>query len=258
MKKIFISIPVLAGLFFYIACSPKKPAVFEQKSGIYFGATTDSLLYSFAKYPKRMTDTLHIPVKMLGDAPSTDKTFNIETVNVTGKAAVAGVHFKLLNPYTMPAGQLATTIPVVVYRTPDMDTTVFSFKLQLQANEDFETGMTTKSTYLVNVAYLQKPANWGTSTGLVWWAGNKSNFGTWTRTKYKLILDALYDPEHDTTVTEFPFGTGTNALPIGALYLQTVKNYIRINYPANYGGTGNILTDPDASNLPVQVGAANY
>jgi hypothetical protein len=62
----------------------------------------------------------------------------------------------------------------------------------------------------------------------------------------------------DTTVSEFPYGTGTNAQPIAAQYLQIVKNYIKLNYPANYGNPGAILTDPDASNQVIQVGVANY
>ena len=258
MKKLIISISALAGLFFYTACSPKKPAVFEQKTGIYFGAATDSLTYSFAKFPKRLSDTLKIPVKVLGDAASTDKTFSIEAATGNGITAIEGVHYKLLNPYSMPAGQLATTIPVVIYRTPGMDTTIFSFKLQLKASDDFETGMTTKSAYLVKLAFLQRPANWGTLSGLDW-AGHKNEFGTWTKTKYQLILNALYDPVHDTTVTEFPYSSSPTQIPdIARQYLQIVKNYIRINYPVNNGGTGASLTDPDANNQLIQVGPANY
>ena len=265
MKKLIIAIAALAGIGLYTACSPKKPALFEQKNGIYFGTTTDSLTYSFAKYPKRMVDTLRIPVKVLGDPPSTGKSFLVESATGDGLTAKEGVHYKLLNPYTIPAGQVATTIPVVIYRTPDMDTTVFPFKLQLQASDDFETHMVTKSAYLVKLGYLQKPSNWGTIGGIDW-AGYTTNFGTWTRTKYKLILDALYDPVNDTTVTEFPYQR-TGFPPAASLYLQIVRNYIRVNYPGNYStptlGIGVTLRDPDVklsdgSNPVIQVGSSNY
>jgi len=245
MKKIVISIAALAGIWFYTACSPKKPGLFEQKNGIYFGAASDSLTYSFAKYPKRLTDTLRIPVKVLGDAPSSDKTFSMETATDAGLTGIEGVHYKLLNPYTMPAGQVVTTAPVVIYRTPTMDTAIFSFKIQLKANEDFETGIITKSAYLIKLSYLQKPSYWGNGKD---WPSLLTNFGTWTRAKYKVILDALYDPINDSTVTEFEFPRSGTPSPISVIYLQTVKNYIRTNYPGNVStpvGIGNTLRDPD-------------
>ena len=115
----------------------------------------------------------------------------------------------------------------------------------------------------IKTAYLQKPPTWGEPTGFPW-AGYINNFGTWTRTKYKVILDALYDPVGDTTITEFPLGTrAVNQFPpVYTQYLQIVKNYIRTNYPGNYStpiGIGATLRDPDMPNNPViQVGPANY
>ncbi|MOA44232.1 hypothetical protein D3C78_1664710 [compost metagenome] len=95
----------------------------------------------------------------------------------------------------------------------------------------------------------------GNKTGQ--FAGYKDNFGTWTKTKYKLILDALYDPKTGTTVTEFP---GSRFLPpvLYNQYVAIVRNYIKANYPGNYGGSGATLLDPDNNNMPVQVGPANY
>jgi len=109
------------------------------------------------------------------------------------------------------------------------------------------------------VGYLQKPPTWGEIGGSQW-AGYSSNFGTWTKTKYKVILDALYDPTSDTTVSEFP--ANRFAAPAVYLqYLQLVKNYIRTKYPGNYStplGVGPTLRDPDANNAVIQVGPANY
>jgi hypothetical protein len=84
--------------------------------------------------------------------------------------------------------------------------------------------------------------------------------GTWTKTKYKLILEALYDKASDTTVSEFPSSRfGSPAIYIQ--YLQLTKNYIRTKYPGNYStpvGIGATLRDPDAGNAVIQVGPANY
>ena len=259
MKKLIISLTALAGIIYYTACSPKKPAVFEQATGVYLNTASDSLIYSFAKYPHRTIDTLRIPVKLLGDAATTDRTINIQLANEPNLTAIEGVHFKLLPPFIMPAGQFATTIPIVIYRTKDLDSTPVTFKLQLQANEDFEIGIPKKTTCLVKLGYLQKPASWG-ETGGSQYAGFSGNYGTWTKTKYKLILDALYDPVYDTTVSDFPY-LRTGFPLVYNQYMQIVKNYIRTNYPGNIStpvGVGAMLLDPDAGNKPVQVGPSNY
>ena len=109
------------------------------------------------------------------------------------------------------------------------------------------------------MGYLQKPSTWGEYTGFQW-AGNQDEFGTWTKTKYKLILDALYDPVSDTTVTEFPY-LKSGAPVIYIQYLQLVRNYIRTNYPGNYSiprGIGATLRDPDNRDSVIQVGPSNY
>jgi hypothetical protein len=140
-----------------------------------------------------------------------------------------------------------------------MDSLTITFVLQLTANENFQSGISSKTSLKIKVGYLQKPPTWGEFGGTQW-AGYSGNFGTWTKTKYKVILDALYDPVSDTTVTEFPFSRfGPPAVYIQ--YLQLVKNYIRTNYPGNYStplGFGPTLRDPDAGNNVIQVGPANY
>jgi len=129
----------------------------------------------------------------------------------------------------------------------------------LKANENFVSGISAKTSLKIKVGYLQKPPTWGDLTGLQW-AGYSTNMGTWTKTKYKVVLEALYDPVSDTTVSEFPFSRfGPPAIYIQ--YLQLVKNYIRTKYPGNYStplGVGPTLRDPDANNNVIQVGPANY
>jgi hypothetical protein len=261
MKKVILSISVLAAVFFYVACTPEKPAVFEQADGIYFNAASDTLTYTFAKYPNRVKDTLWIPVRLLGNASQNDQPITIEKGAGADVTAMEGVHYKLMDTYTMPAGKFSTTLPVIVYRTPDLEAAAVSFKLELKANEHFALGITSKAGIKVNLGFLQKPTNWGDfggGSGL--WAGYSTNFGTWTKTKYKLILDALYDPVGDTTISEFPYPRFSPPA-ITFQYLQIVKNYLRTNYPGNFSvpvGTGPTLRDPDAGNLHILVGPANY
>jgi hypothetical protein len=259
MKKGIFYIIIFAAIIPFAGCKEDVPTVFAEPDGIYFSASSDSLYYTFAKYPNRVTDTIKVPVTVLGKPADKDRSITIEKVSEAGINATEGVHYKLLQPYTLPAGKVSTLLPIVVYRTGDMDSLLISFKLQLKGNENFISGISAKTALKIKVGYLQKPPTWGEFT-TTQWAGNSTKFGTWTKTKYKLILDALYDPVSDTTVTEFPYLLSA-APAIYAQYLQLVKNYIRTNYPGNYSiprGIGPTLRDPDFRDSVILVGNANY
>ena len=257
MKKGIFYIILLAAIL--PGCKEDVPTVFAEPDGIYFNAPADSMTYTFAKYPNRLSDTLKIPVTVLGSAAGTDRTISLEKLSGADINGTEGVHYKLLQPYTLPAGKVSTTLPVVIYRTGDMDSLSFSFKFQLKANENFISGISTKTSLKIKVGYLQKPPTWGDFNGQPW-AGYSDNFGTWTKTKYKVVLDALYDPVSDTTVSEFPFGKSQPPV-IYIQYLQLVKNYLRTKYPGNFSiprGIGATLRDPDYRDSVILVGKANY
>jgi len=237
--------------------------MYNSSDGIYFNAASDSIIYSFAKYPTRLVDTVYIPVSVLGKPAVQDREIAIAAVPGADANAVEGTHYKLLRPYKIPANSVTGQIPVVVFRTGDMDSVAATLNLQLKENASFSSGITAKTFIKIKVAYMQKPPTWGDLAGLPW-AGYSTNFGTWTKTKYKVILNALYSPASDTTVSEFPIGNHfAGQFPaVYTQYLQIVKNYIRTNYPGNYStplGVGATLRDPDLPNNPViQVGPANY
>jgi hypothetical protein len=256
MKKQIIYIVVLGFSVVFFACKPDAPALFNDADGVYFNTTADSMAYSFAKYPSRTVDTLKLPVSVLGSPAGTDREITIESLTGAGLDAKEGVHYKLLPPYKMPANQVATTVPVAVYRTGDLDSLSVTFKLAVKENKSFGLGITTRTSLRVKMGFLQKPSTWGEFGGSQW-AGNATNFGTWTKTKYKLILEALYDPVSDTTVTEFPY-LKTGAPAISLQYLQMARNYIRDKYPGNYTGVGATIRDPEANNALIVVGPANY
>jgi len=259
MKKGIFYIIIMAAVLPFGGCKEDVPTVFAEPDGIYFSAPADSMTYTFAKYPNRLTDTLKIPVTVLGKPAGTDRTISLEKLSGVDINGTEGVHYKLLQPYTIPAGKVSTMLPVVIYRTGDMDSLSINFKFQLKANENFVSGISAKTSLKIKVGYLQKPATWGDLTGIQW-AGYSTNMGTWTKTKYKVILDALYDPVSDTTISEFPY----NRLQPPAIYiqyLQLVKNYIRTKYPGNYSfprGIGATLRDPDYKDSVIQVGPSNY
>jgi len=240
-------------------CKEDVPTIFAEPDGIYFSAPADSMTYTFAKYPNRLSDTIKVPVTVLGKPADKDRTISLEKLSGVDINGTEGVHFKLLQPYAIPAGKVSTVLPVVIYRTGDMDSLSINFKFQLKANENFVSGISAKTSLKIKVGYLQKPPTWGDLTGLPW-AGYSTNMGTWTKTKYKVVLDALYDPVSDTTVSEFPY-TSFEQPVVYIQYLQLVKNYIRTKYPGNYSiprGIGATLRDPDYRDSVIQVGPSNY
>ena len=259
MKKEIIYIIILATIFPFAGCKEDVPTVFAEPDGIYFSAPADSMTYTFAKYPTRSSDTLKIPVTVLGKPAGTDRTISIEKLSGADLNGTEGIHYKLLQPYIIPAGKVSTTLPVVIYKTGDMDSLSFNFKFQLKANDNFVSGISAKTSLKIKVGFLQKPPTWGDLTGIQW-AGYSLNMGTWTRTKYKVVLDALYDPVSDTTISEFPYSRfGPPAIYIQ--YLQLVKNYLRTKYPGNFSfprGIGATLRDPDYKDSVIQVGPSNY
>jgi hypothetical protein len=261
MKK--WTVPVLFGavLLALTACEPDAPLLFEAPNAIYFNAAADSMFYTFAKYPNKIIDTVKVPVSVLGKPAAQDREIALVPLSGADANAVEGTHYKLLPPYKIPANSTTALIPVVVYRTPDMENEAATLRLELKENAHFELGFTAKSSIKIKVGYLQKPPTWGDYTGLPW-AGYNTNFGTWTKTKYKVILDALYDPVSDTTISEFPVGNRSSYPAAYNLYRQIVNNYIRTKYPGNYStpvGVGATLRDPDMPNNPlVLVGPANY
>lgn len=264
MKKKFIWCGLLAAAIFG-ACRPESPAMFSQQPTLYFGTpnlyvtgATSGTQFSFATYPHKTVDTLMVPVSLLGNTSSKDRQFTIATMDTSIANATEGVDYKLLNPYMLPANATSVNIPVVLYRSPALDSTAINFFLRTVSSKDFAPSNYSQSVYNIRVNYLQKPASWDfASSGVAGWAKYQTNFGSWTKTKYLLILNALYNSVSDTTTSTFPYNY-LQPPSVCTQYLQIVKNYILTNYPGNYSGTGPKLLDPDANNLPVQVGPANY
>jgi hypothetical protein len=260
MKKWAVFFLFSGVLSVFTACKPDAPLQYNSPDGVYFSASSDSVFYTFAKYPTRVVDTIMIPVSLMGKPSDAARQLSVVATADSGSQAVEGTHYKLLQPYAIPAKGVTTLMPVVVYRTGNLDSVTNSFILQLKANDKLGLAIDAKTSVKVKVAYLQMPPTWGTPAGTQW-AGYSANFGTWTKTKYKLILDALYSSAADTTISEFPY-TRFSYPTSYPQYLQIVRNYIRIKYPGNYStplGVGATLRDPDVLNNPVvQVGPANY
>ncbi len=263
---------IISTLLLVVACTKEDIVQFSEAPSVYFGVATKvgtpttSTTYSFAKRPTKTVDTLYIPISVSGAVSSKDRVVDVAVLDSTSAdtnfvKGVEGSDFKIIQPVTVPANTYNTTLKVVLYRSATLATKKINFFLKINPNADFELGITAQTKWQVRVSYIQKPDTWDyLSNGVAAWAAQNSKFGTWTTAKYKLILEALYNPVADSTVTEFPLSRYTTS-DLYNSYLQIVKNYILTKYPGNYStplGIGNSITDPDANNKYIQVGPANY
>ena len=268
MKNKFLLGGILIVLFVGAGCKPESPTPFSSPSSLYFGAPnvfslnyTSGTTFSFATYPHRTVDTFMVQVTLSGNPSPKDRSFSMATLDTTAANAVEGTDYLLLPSYTFPANATSVNIPVILNRTPILDSIALNFYLKIAPNKDFSASTNSQSVYHIQVTYLQKPSTWDNlPSGVTGWAGVKTNFGTWTKTKYLLILNALYNPVTDSSVASFPYYSAAGQYPpVFTQYLQMVKNYINVNYPGNNGGVGATLRDPDAPNdTTIKVGPADY
>src|SRR5690348_11532403 len=103
MRKEISTILFVTIMFVCAACSPEMPAVFKDADAIYFSAPADTIGYTFAKYPNRTSDTIKVPVSILGSPAPSDREIALEVLTGPDINAKEGIHYKLLSPYKMPA-----------------------------------------------------------------------------------------------------------------------------------------------------------
>jgi hypothetical protein len=268
MKKMFLLGGIMIVLLAGAGCKPESPTLFTSPASLYFGAPnvfslnyTSGTQFSFATYPHRTVDTFLVQITLSGTPSPKDRSFSVVPLDTTAANAVEGTDYLLQPSYTLPANAASVNIPVILYRTPILDSVATNFYLKVVPNKDFSASTNAQSVYNIQVTYLQKPSTWDLMpSGVTGWAGVKTNFGTWTKTKYLLILNALYNPVTDSSVANFPYYSAAGQYPpVFTQYLQLVKNYLNLNYPGNYGGVGPTLRDPDAPNdTTIKVGPADY
>lgn len=268
MKNKFLLGGLLIVLLAGAGCKPESPTQFSSPASLYFGEPnvfnlnyTSGTTFSFATYPHRTVDTFMVQITLSGNPSPKDRPFSVVAMDTAAANAVEGTDYILQPSYTLPANASSVSIPVILNRTAILDSVALNFYLRVAPNKDFAASTNAQSVYNIQVTYLQKPSTWDyLPSGVTGWAGVKTNFGTWTKTKYLLILNALYNPVADSSVANFPYiSTAGQYPPVFTQYLQMVKNYINVNYPGNNGGVGPTLRDPDAPNdTLIKVGPADY
>lgn len=147
IRKILIT--SFIGLFF-LACEKEEIPVFSGKDVIYFqwakdgkdfsSIVIDSLFVSFAyDLPNVMDSLIKVPVKIQGYLSSQDRNVKVQVME--GSTAKQGIHFEMPDLVVVPANKAIGYVPITLNRTVSMKDQVFSLKLQLLRNEDFEVNL---------------------------------------------------------------------------------------------------------------------
>ncbi|HUP13699.1 MAG TPA: DUF4843 domain-containing protein, partial [Niastella sp.] len=165
MKK--ITIIYLAAVALMTACKKQEIDSFHGAQNLYFdigfAGYTDSVLYTFAKFPGRSKDTVFIPVRVAGNRNSDkDRSYSVKIID-SGTTALQNIHFeKLKDQYLFSAGKGVQYLPVILYNTDTLLLNrTFSLRLEIMPGEDFNADITKLIiTRLVFSAKLEKPYWW--------------------------------------------------------------------------------------------------
>ncbi len=211
-KNIFMASLLLFGIY---SCRKSELPIYENDPGIFiykdrYDPNADSTSYSFAiKNSAIVRDTIWVPVRIMGQAASHDRTIKFDPVDSL-TTAVEGTHYELMTPYVMPADSFATRLGVIIKRAADLQDTTVHLTLHLEPSPDFKRLLNGQSLYYIKVNdILTKPDNWG---GFIQYI-----FGEYSQVKYRFIIDVLGRAE---------FPTGPGGLGIAELfsYQAEMKN----------------------------------
>lgn len=246
-RKPYILIPLLCAWLVY-ACKKSDLTSYTQPDMIYvykdfYNTNKDSATYSFAIKPNGLiTDTVKVPLRIMGNARDKDRTVNIRIVPDTTTAT--GQHYVILQTI-VKAGAFTTYIPVLVKRTADLKTKEVRILLEIAPSDDFLPGIpntiaTTSGAggatqFLVKINdFLTKPSNWESVLSIY--------FGTYSQVKYKFIIDV-------TGRTEFPISGQEMVSPSQFLFYRKLCREALDTYNASNGPlkdeSGIIVTFPN-------------
>jgi hypothetical protein len=148
MKKIIFSLMMLAFTFLLPSCK-KEMMGYEGVEGVYFAQQWGQPSYTIwpyrpftnvelVKLPGTVTEyTANIKVMFTGAVKDYDRHFKV-TINPDSTTATAGVHYAPLpESVLVPANATIGYVPLVIKRSPDLQTASKKIGLRLMANEDF-------------------------------------------------------------------------------------------------------------------------
>ncbi|MBS1662863.1 MAG: DUF4843 domain-containing protein [Bacteroidetes bacterium] len=206
--KIAILLSVLAG---FAACRKAQYMTYNTSDNVFFNfsdSTTDrdSVIYTFAFSPGKLSDTLRLPVSISGLRVSRDRKYKV--VVSGGTTAVAGTHFEALkDTYTIPADSGRVRLALVLYNKDSLlSKRAVGLNLKMAATDDLGVALSGLINARIIISNrLEKP---------VWWDKWMSKYSA---VKFKLFIIA-------TGVTELAYGQDYGQYAPESLYYIGLMN----------------------------------
>ena len=128
----------ISGIYFLYG-----PNYTQYAGGLKVYTYRDSIEYSFAKLAADIPESMvYLPVKVLGNLSTHDRTFKVK---VTGGTAVEGVDYVPLEAeYILPANRPETLLPIRLIRTDKLKKEKIRMTVSLVENEHFKLLLPTK------------------------------------------------------------------------------------------------------------------
>jgi len=195
MKKIVYYIFAIGALGFCFSCKREELKTYDIADNIYFnlkinGVIADSTNVSFAIRPEGIKDSiLKLPVAVTGEPQPQDRLFRVEVLK-DSSSAVLGTHFTVPERVLVRAGRVQDSIPLRIFRTPDLQQAPVKIQLQLLPTTEFKTDI--KRIY-ASLGGSVSAVSIKVSLSDILTAGNNWNglfapyFGTFSVKKWKLI-----------------------------------------------------------------------
>ena len=170
---------VMLGLLFLVSlsgCEKDYQVYNADLHAVRFIASPDSMVYSFGFYPDKKTDTIALPIMILGFSESVDRV--VRVVEDTEKTtAIANEDYDIL-PCRIPGGQVSDSVRVVLKKTAKLDAQNLCVALKLEDSEDLEAGP--NNTYRIFFTnQLVQPEHW------------PSQFGEYSVVKHRFCIEVL-------------------------------------------------------------------
>lgn len=141
-----------------------------------FTISPDSMVYSFSFYPGKESDTISLPIQILGFSEERDRIVNV-IADPEKTTAVADEDYVLL-PTLIPAKQVSDSVRVILKKSEKLENQNICLALRIVDSDDLEAGPT-NSYRIYFTSQLVKPQNW------------PSQFGEYSVVKHRFCIEVL-------------------------------------------------------------------
>lgn len=206
MNKTVFGVLVLLTTILYSSC--KKNVIDSEYKGesqliiggdIVNNSARDSVIFSFAEYETTTTEAeIVINAIISGKVAAVDRQFKL-AVNASQSNVVEG-EYEIPTNLFIPAGEVKTSFPVKIKRSPRLLTEHAVLVLEVLPNENFKAGSVTPVSTIIAANLAPIIINYGPTFKIVftdvltmpptWNSAIGWGVGQWSKVKHQFIIDA--------------------------------------------------------------------